>query len=330
MNKTINTCRCGFNWSAEEKMHFEAVIPMYKSKDEIEPLFKYLDQLSRILPCKLNVAFVLDGDVDGSEEVIQKNSRAYSFHWRVVTLSRNFGVGPALMAGFETSNACIVAAFGADQQEPKELFEEFVQILSNPNIHIALGVRRTRQDDRLTQFFAKTYWYLYKKLISPELPAGGFDVCAFSSESRAALTSLKEKNTNITAQIDWIGFKRTYVYFDRQRRNQGKSKWKFSRKVKLFFDSFYGFTDLPIRIMQIFSALSVMVLTLLALISFIAWTLDLIHIPGYMTIIFLQIFTSNILILAISITAGYVTRSFDNSKNRPTYLIEKKSNSNNS
>ena len=73
-----------------------------------------------------------------------------------------------------------------------------------------------------------------------------------------------------------------------------------------------------------------MVLTLLALISFIAWTLDLIHIPGYLTIIFLQIFTSNILILAISITAGYVTRSFDNSKNRPTYLIEKKSNSNNS
>jgi glycosyltransferase involved in cell wall biosynthesis len=327
MNKKTSTCRCGLDWDAEENLHFEAVIPMYKSKDEIASLFEYLNQLSKTLPCKLNIAFVLDGDVDGSEEEIRKNSDNNFFQWRIVKLSRNFGVGPALMAGFDTSNACIVAAFGADQQEPKELFEEFVQILGNPNVHIALGVRRTRQDDYLTQFFAKIYWFLYKKLISPELPRGGFDVCAFSAESRAVLTSLKEKNTNITAQIDWIGFERIYVYFDRQRRSQGKSKWKFSRKVKLFFDSFYGFTDLPIRIMQIFSALSVMALTALALISFIAWTLGLINIPGYLTIIFLQIFTANFLILAISITAGYVTRSFDNSKNRPTYIIEKKSNS---
>jgi hypothetical protein len=322
MNKSVNNCRCGLDWNAQEKMHFEAVIPMYKSKDEVEPLFRYLDQLSEILPCELNVAFVLDGDVDGSEGEIQKNSSGHSFHWRVVTLSRNFGVGPALMAGFETSNACIVAAFGADQQEPKELFQEFIQILSNSTTHIALGVRKTRQDDLLTKLFAKTYWNLYRRLISPDIPAGGFDVCAFSAESREALTSLKEKNTNITAQIDWIGFKRTYVHFDRQRRIQGKSKWKFSRKVKLFFDSFYGFTDLPIRIMQIFSAISATLLTLLALTSFIAWTLDLIRIPGYLTIIFLQIFTANILILALSITAGYITRSFDNSKNRPVYVIE--------
>ena len=323
----MNRCRCGLSWNSQKQMHFEAIIPLYKSKEEIVPLLKYLEKMSKGLPCELNVAFVLDGDIDESGKELKKNLSEYLFKWRIVTLSRNFGVGPALMAGFETSDACIVAAFGADQQEPAELFYEFVEILSDPYTHIALGVRKTRQDDLLTKFFAKTYWYFYRKLISPDLPAGGFDVCAFSAESRKALTSLKEKNTNITAQIDWIGFKRTYVYFDRQRRNQGKSKWKFSRKVKLFFDSFYGFTDLPIRIMQIFSALSVMVLTLLALTSFIAWTLDLIHIPGYLTIIFLQIFTANILILAISITAGYVTRSFDNSKSRPIYLIEKETKS---
>jgi hypothetical protein len=231
------------------------------------------------------------------------------------------------MAGFETSEACIVAAFGADQQEPMDLFHKFVEILSNPSTHIVLGVRRTRQDDFLTKLFARTYWYLYRKLISPNLPTGGFDVCAFSRESRNALTSLKEKNTNITAQIDWIGFKRIYVPFDRLPRLQGKSKWTFNRKVKLFFDSFYGFTDLPIRIMQIFSGLSVMVLAILALTSFIAWILGLVNIPGYLTIIFLQILTANILILAISITAGYVTRAFDNSKNRPVYIIENEINS---
>jgi hypothetical protein len=287
----------------------------------------YLEVLNETLPCALSVAFVLDGDVDESEDALRKNLSTRDLKWRIVTLSRNFGVGPALLAGFETSEACIVAAFGADQQEPMDLFHKFVEILSNPSTHIVLGVRRTRQDDFLTKLFARTYWYLYRKLISPNLPTGGFDVCAFGRESRNALTSLKEKNTNITAQIDWIGFKRIYVPFDRLPRLQGKSKWTFNRKVKLFFDSFYGFTDLPIRIMQIFSALSVMVLAILALTSFIAWILGLVNIPGYLTIIFLQILTANILILAISITAGYVTRAFDNSKNRPVYIIENEINS---
>jgi polyisoprenyl-phosphate glycosyltransferase len=322
MDRKIDKCRCGDEWILEEKIHFEAVIPMYKSRSEIISLLNYLEELDETLPCTLNVAFVLDGDIDESEDELRKNLLKRNLQWRIITLSRNFGVGPALLAGFETSEACIVAAFGADQQEPKELFYEFVKILSDPNTHIALGVRRTRQDDFLTKLFARTYWYLYRKLISPNLPSGGFDVCGFSRESRKALTSLREKNTNITAQIDWIGFKRIYVPFDRQPRLQGKSKWTFKRKVKLFFDSFYGFTDLPIRIMQIFSAVSVLVLLILATTSFIAWVFDLVNIPGYLTIIFLQILTANILILAISITAGYVTRSFDNSKNRPVYIIE--------
>ena len=327
MNRKSGACRCGDTWETKSRIHFEAVIPMYKSKNEIVSLLDYLDILNETLPCTLNIVFVLDGDVDESEEELRKNLLTRDLEWRIVTLSRNFGVGPALLAGFETSEACIVAAFGADQQEPKELFHNFVKILSNPSTHIVLGVRRTRQDDFLTKLFARTYWYLYRKLISPNLPTGGFDVCAFSRESRNALTLLKEKNTNITAQIDWIGFKRIYVPFDRLPRLKGKSKWTFKRKVKLFFDSFYGFTDLPIRIMQIFSALSVMVLVILALTSFIAWIFGLVNIPGYLTIIFLQILTANILILAISITAGYVTRAFDNSKNRPVYIIENEINS---
>jgi glycosyltransferase involved in cell wall biosynthesis len=319
-----NKCRCGLEWNDHQKIHFEAVIPLYKSKEEVVGLLQYLKSMGEILPCKLRVIFVLDGDVDGSESELKNNLSDKYFEWKIITLSRNFGVGPALMAGFDNADACIVAAFGADQQEPKELFSEFAEVLSNPDIHVALGVRKSRKDDFITRFFAKVYWYLYRKLISPDLPAGGYDVCAFSSESRKSLSLLKEKNTNITAQIDWIGFKRTYVYFDRLQRIQGKSKWKLSRKVKLFFDSFYGFTDLPIRIMQIFSAFSVICLTLLAIVSFIAWTLGLVNIPGYLTIIFLQIFSTNILLLAVSITAGYITRSFDNSKNRPVYLIQNK------
>jgi hypothetical protein len=232
-------------------------------------------------------------------------------------------VGPALIAAFEHSNSCTSVAFGADLQEPLELLLEFQNLLKKPELNLVLGVRRSRNDPAISKLFSKTYWKLYSRFISPNTPKGGFDVCGLSKSARSALVSMHEKNTNITAQIDWLGFSREYIEFDRKPRSFGKSTWSFGKKLRLFFDSFYGFTDLPIRIMQLTSGLGIVFFSILGLLTGVSWALGLIQIPGYTTIIFLQLFTANLVVLCISILAGYVTRTFDNTKNRPRYVIER-------
>jgi hypothetical protein len=75
--------------------------------------------------------------------------------------------------------------------------------------------------------------------------------------------------------------------------------------------------------MQLTSGLGIIFFSMLGLLTGVSWALDLIQIPGYTTIIFLQLFTANLVILCISILAGYVTRTFDNTKNRPRYVVER-------
>lgn len=323
-NDSITSCRCGRLFNDTSTVHFEAVVPMYKSVSHIPELVAYLDELSAQILGKLFVTFVVDGNDDGTTEVLTeyfKVDRNWAF--KIIQLSRNFGVGPALIAAFENSDSCVSVAFGADLQEPSELFSEFQKLLANPELNLVLGVRRSRNDPLISKMFSKIYWWLYSRFISPNTPKGGFDVCGLSKIAKNALTSMNERNTNITAQIDWLGFTRRYIEFDRKSRSHGRSTWSFGKKLRLFFDSFYGFTDLPIRVMQLSSVLGIMFFSVLGLLTGISWALGLIQIPGYTTIIFLQLFTANLVIFCIAILAGYVTRTFDNSKNRPKYVVEK-------
>lgn len=323
-SQPVSNCRCGRAFSDLSKVHFEAIVPMYKSVDHVTMLADYLDKLSKRIMGKLFVTFVVDGNVDGTTEALSgliKIDRTWNC--KIIQLSRNFGVGPALIAAFENSNSCVSIAFGADLQEPLELLLEFQRLLSNPDLNLVLGVRKSRNDPAVSKMFSKMYWRMYSRFISPTTPKGGFDVCGLSQNAKSTLASMHEKNTNITAQIDWLGFSRKYIEFDRKPRTFGKSTWSFGKKLRLFFDSFYGFTDLPIRLMQITSGLGLIFFSMLGLLTGVSWALNLIQIPGYTTIIFLQLFTVNLVILCISILAGYVTRTFDNTKNRPRYIVEK-------
>jgi glycosyltransferase involved in cell wall biosynthesis len=317
-------CRCGKSLHDSSAIHFEAVVPMYKSVDHVPELVDYLNNLSEMIIGKLFVTFVVDGNVDDTTEALVRYAgcdRAWDS--KIIQFSRNFGVGPALIAAFEHSNSCTSVAFGADLQEPLELLLEFQNLLKKPELNLVLGVRRSRNDPAISKMFSKIYWKLYSRFISPNSPKGGFDVCGLSKNAKSALVSMHEKNTNITAQIDWLGFSRQYIEFDRKPRSFGRSTWSFGKKLRLFFDSFYGFTDLPIRIMQLTSGLGIIFFSIIGLLTGVSWALDLIQIPGYTTIIFLQLFTANLIIFCISILAGYVTRTFDNTKNRPRYVVER-------
>ena len=321
-NNFPGKCRCGRDWRDSSVNHYELVVPMYKARDLIPALLVYVEQLRKKLPCAISVTFVLDGDVDETRANLLESLQDIEFKWKILKLSRNFGVGPALISAFESSNACVVTAFGADLQEPDDVFVQFLEVLSDPQKHIALGVRKSREDPFFARKASQIYWYLFTKFISPDLPSGGFDVCALSREARESLCSMEEKNTNITAQIDWLGFSREYVYFDRVSRKIGKSSWKLSRKIKLFMDSFYGFTELPIIFLLLISGTGMLLSSVFGLLILISWILGRISVPGYASVILLQVFSTNLILFVISLVSGYSTRAFENSKARPRFIVE--------
>jgi glycosyltransferase involved in cell wall biosynthesis len=239
----------------------------------------------------------------------------------VVELARNFGVGPALHAGLTHVDSCAVVVFGSDLQEPEELFIEFFRRTLCNEADVCLGQRLTRDDPPFMKLCANFYWWVNRHFLDNDSPRGGFDVFGLSRSARDALTNLPELNTNLTSQLQWIGFRRTYIPYRRRARLSGKSTWSMRRKIKLFADSIYGFSGAPIAALFIVGALALFIVVSLSVATLIGWMLGWIEIRGYTTLILLAAFGQAVNITALGILGGYLYRTFDNSKQRPRYIL---------
>jgi glycosyltransferase involved in cell wall biosynthesis len=298
------------------------VVPIYKSQDHIPKLFDYIQQIGNAVG-EVEIVFVIDGTPDNSEQRIFLEAKKYAFRIKVVRLSRNFGVGPALHAALSHVDTSSLVIIGSDLQEPVELYIEFFRRMESGEADVFLGERLSRDDPFSMRFFSSIYWWINRKFINSETPKGGFDGVGLSSRAGKTLSELPELNTSFTSQLQWIGYKRVFVPFHRLRRQSGKTSWTFKRKVKLFADSVYGFTGAPIALLTGFGIAITGLMLLVLVATLFASLMGWMEVPGYATIVILSALGHSVTILGLGILGGYVHRSFENTKGRPRYVIEK-------
>lgn len=301
--------------------HVSVVVPMFKSEDHIPGVIRYVSTISTTIPGGVRATFVIDGSPENERYILPRLLETLPFPAQIIRLSRNFGVGPALHAALANSGGCATVVFGSDLQEPHELFVDFARRILVDGTDVALGQRASRDDPFTMKLFAGFYWWVNRKFLANDTPKGGFDVFGLSRRAREALVSLPELNTNITSQLQWIGFDRVYVPFHRRARQSGKSTWSMKRKIKLFADSIYGFTGAPIALITVVGAMSLAIFGTLSLVTIVGSVMNVIDVPGYATLLLVSAIGHSVTILACGIIGGYVFRTFENSKSRPRYVI---------
>ena len=297
------------------------VVPIYKSQDHIPKLFEYIQQIGDAVG-EVEIVFVIDGTPDNSEQRIFLEAKKYAFKIKVVRLSRNFGVGPALHAALNHVETSSLVIIGADLQEPVEMYIDFFRRLESGEADVFLGERLSRDDPFSMRFFSAIFWWVNRKFINSETPKGGFDGVGLSAKASKTLTELPELNTSFTSQLQWIGYKQVFVPFHRVRRQSGKSSWTFRRKVKLFADTVYGFTGAPIAILTILGVVSTVLMVFVLFATLFASLMGWMVVPGYATIVILSTLGQSVTIMGLGILGGYIHRSFENTKGRPRFVIE--------
>lgn len=317
--KQVNCAVC--NRSLKDGPHLAVVVPMFRSQEHIPNVMHYIEGLNSAVPGGVMATFVIDGSPEDERSILPELINRLPFPSQIIRLSRNFGVGPALHAALEKSGGCATVVFGSDLQEPAELFEIFAQKIIVDGLDVVLGQRTSRDDPFSMKLFASFYWWVNRKFLANDTPKGGFDVFGLSKRAREALVLLPELNTNITSQLQWIGFDREYIPFQRRARQSGKSTWTMKRKVKLFADSIYGFSGAPVALILAIGLLSVAIFGVIGIVTVFASLMDWIQVPGYTTLVLLGAIGHSLTITACGIIGGYVFRAFDNSKGRPRYII---------
>ncbi|MBO5342323.1 MAG: glycosyltransferase family 2 protein [Lachnospiraceae bacterium] len=296
------------------------VVPVYYNEDTLMDLYKdmqekILDQLG-----DYELVFVDDGSGDDSWKILN-DIKDMDSNVKLVKLSRNFGEHAALLAGLSVCSGDCAVTKQADLQEDSELILEMYEKWKLGN-KVVLAIRRSRDENALKVFFANMYYAIVRKFVNKNMPAGGCDCYLIDRQVIKVLEALDEKNSSLTLQVLWAGFKTELVYFDRRDREKGVSRWTFAKKIKLVLDSVMSFSYAPIRMMTFVGILFDILALVLFICVFVEYFTVGTPIQGWSSLMCVTLCSSGLVLTMMGVLGEYLWRTLDATRNRPPFIID--------
>lgn len=302
-------------------MKVSIIIPVYYNEQNLIPL--YNDIYEKVIARNefdYEIVMVNDGSTDDSwnkmKELHEKDPKI-----KLISLSRNFGSHAAILCGLAQCTGDCAVIKAADLQEPTELLVEMVKKWQD-GYNVVLAVRSGRKESTRQKLFANLYYWITRKTALPNMPKGGFDVYLIDRKVITTLLSFDEKNSALTGQILWSGYRTALVSYERKAREIGTSKWTLTKKIRLVKDTLFSFSALPIAIVSGVGFVSFFGGIIWAIYAFIAKLLGKIPVSGWTTLFIFDLLSFGIIMLTLGILGEYLWRTFDASRNRPPYIIE--------
>jgi polyisoprenyl-phosphate glycosyltransferase len=297
------------------------VIPVYGNAETLDALLSVVESFSAAHDGDFEAVFVVDGSPDDSYGRLAHRLPHAPFRSQLLAHSRNFGSFAAIRTGLEAARGETIAVMAADLQEPPSLIAEFFEILDRGSADLVVGVRSTRSDGWLSDRLSRLYWALARRVVHAHIPEGGVDVFGCTAKFRDALLQLEERRSSLIAQLFWLGYRREEVPYERVARSGGSSGWTFRKKVAYLADSFYAFSDLPIRTLTATGVVGVTLAVIVGLAVLVARLAGAVTVPGYTPTVLAVVFFGALNLLSLGIVGTYVWRAFENTKHRPLALV---------
>ena len=278
-----------------------------------------------IAPHESEFVFVDDGSADESFEQLAllagEDPRV-----RVLGLSRNFGSNAALMAGLGQAQGDAVVTLAADLQDPPELLPELVKAWS-AGAQVVLAARRKREDPWLGRVLASAFNRLFRLLVFPQFPKGGFDLVLLDRVVVDTILGMPEKNSYLFGQVLWVGFRRTTLLYDRAARRSGRSAWTLWRKVKYFIDAFTAFSYLPVRAASLLGLLLAgLGFVYAGLVVVLRLRGEIVEPRGFSALLVAVLVTAGAQLVVAGLTGEYVWRVLEEVRPRPPFVIARRIN----
>lgn len=298
------------------------VIPVYFNEQNLSDTLSRLIQLTQSIDNYVfELIFIDDGSKDNSLKILINYQKKHPDVIRVAKLSRNFGSMAAIAAGFSIATGNCVGVIAADLQDPPELFIKMINCWEQGN-KLILAVRENREDSYFARSFSNLFYKLVRKLALESYPLGGFDFLLADKQIITEINKISEKNTNIMSLIYWTGFDPVLIPYTRKRRKKGKSRWTFSKKIKLFLDTFVGFSYVPIRALSIIGLIVAIVSFLYGAFVLISWMFLGTVVQGWVPMMIILTFTAGIQMLMLGVLGEYLWRVLDETRKRPLFIID--------
>ena len=298
------------------------LIPAYNEEVVLDALFERLDALAKTEKKYIfEFLFVNDGSRDGTLEIIKKQAEKDN-RVSYINLSRNFGKEIAMIAGIDHVQGDAMVVIDADLQDPPELISEMITFWEEGYDDVYARRKSREGETWLKKKTSTAYYQVLQSSTNIPIQVDTGDFRLLSRRCIDALRQFRESQRNTKAMFSWIGYKKKEIFYDRDPRLAGETKWNYQKLINLAIDGITSFTTAPLRI----ATMTGLVISVTAFI-YIAYLLirPLFGVStgaGYSSTLAIILFLGGAQMLFLGIIGEYIGRIFNETKNRPLYLIE--------
>ena len=303
------------------------IVPCYNEEQVIGICHERIAAVTLALPDYLfEILYIDDGSSDQTRFLLHKLQQV-DHRIRLIGLSRNFGKELALTAGLDNARGDAVIILDADLQDPPELIPELLRVWREQDADVVYGQRTSREgESRLKKTTAYLFYRVMNRISGKvHIPRDTGDFRLMTRRAVEDLKRLRETHRFMKGLFAWIGYKQVAVPYVRERRAAGRTHWNYLSLWNLSLEGITGFSMLPLRFAGVCGLLISMASLAYACFIVIRTLVRGTDVPGFPSIIVMISFLSGIQLLSIGVLGEYIGRIFDETKNRPLYIINENS-----
>ena len=302
------------------------IIPVFNETEVIDVTYKRMKSVMDGIEMEYELIFVNDGSRDDTEHKIAGYAKKDKTV-KLLSFSRNFGHQCAISAGMDYASGDAVVVIDADLQDPPELIPKMIKKWQE-GYEVVYGKRLKRKGETLfKKATAKLFYRTLKHLTSVDIPVDTGDFRLIDRKVCDVFRRLQEKNRFIRGLVSWIGFRQTYVEYVREERLAGEPKYPLKKMMRFAMDGILSFSYIPLKIASflgfLISGLSFLYL-IFVLIQKLFYPAGLV--PGWTSIVAVLLIFNGIILILLGVIGEYIGRIYDEVRNRPLYIIDKKVN----
>lgn len=298
------------------------LIPAYNEEPVLDKLFTRLANLANdTKDYNFEFLFVNDGSKDKTLDIIkdyaEKDPRV-----SYVNLSRNFGKEIGMIAGLDHVQGDATVIIDADLQDPPELIPQMITLWEQGYDDVYAKRKSRDGESWLKKFTSKMYYKTLQSVTRIPIQEDTGDFRLLDRRVVEALKEFRESQRNTKAMFSWVGFHKKEILYDRDPRAAGETKWNYLKLVELAIDGITSFTTAPLRIAT-YAGILVSFFAFIYLLYLVIRTAILgTDLAGYPSMMAVILFLGGVQLLSLGIIGEYVGRIFNETKQRPLYLIE--------
>ncbi len=298
------------------------VSPVYRAENIVDKLVERITEEVTKITDNFEIVLVEDGSPDYSWEKIRENC-VRNPKVKGIKLSRNFGQHFAITAGIEHAAGEYVVVMDCDLQDDPVYIHQLYQKTKEGH-DIVFTYKKSRKHNTWKNMMANAFNRLFNYLVDNKDWKSHNNVGTYSMLSRKAadaFCSFNDYQRHYLMVLRWIGFSYTYVEIEHKKRYEGKSSYSFS---KLILHAINGITSQSDKLLRINVAIGIL-LSILAFVSIILIILLYFTIgfkSGWASLIVVILFSTGVLLTSIGISGIYIGKTFEQTKNRPKYIVD--------